>query len=116
MEDFELQLRKIPLAKPSREVKERIFASEPGGLRIFSFLGRRIPLGWAAVLAIVTGLAGMSVSQWLRPVAEKTVIVQNYQNYLIKAPSDLNPFDFTEASTEFMPGSLTVKVREPEEI
>jgi len=115
MEDFELQLKKIPLAKPSREVKERIFASEPGRPRVFWFLSRRIPLGWAAVLAIVTGLAGMSVSQWLRPAAvEKTVIVQNYQ--LIKAPSDQNPFDFTEASTEFMPGKLTVKVREPEEI
>lgn len=113
MEDFETKLKKLPLAKPSREVRDRIFASEPGGLRIFSLLGRRIPLGWAAVLAIVTGLAGMSVSQLLRPAVEKTVVLQTY---VIKAPSEQNPLDFTEASTEFMPGELTVKVKPAEEI
>jgi hypothetical protein len=115
MEDFELQLKKIPLAKPSGGVKERIFASEPGGLRIVGMFRRRIPLGWAALFAVLTGVAGMSVSQWLRPAATtaKTVVVQNY---IIKAPTEQNPFDFTKASTEFMSGELSVRVKPPEEI
>jgi hypothetical protein len=115
MEDFELQLKRIPLAKPSGNLKERIFASEPSGSRIVAIFHRRVPLGWAAVFALLTGLAGMSLSQWLRPEAlpGKAVVVQNY---IIKAPSEQNPFDFTEAGTEFMSGELSVKVNPPEEI
>ncbi|MHC4665578.1 MAG: hypothetical protein ACYS9T_06425 [Planctomycetota bacterium] len=115
MEDFELRLKRISLAKPPGDMKDKIFASEPGGPKILAVFRHRIPLGWAAAFAILTGLAGMSLSQLLRPAAlpGKAVVMQTY---IIKAPSEQNPFDFTEASTEFMPGELTVKVREPEEI
>lgn len=115
MEDFELRLKRIPLVRPPSDMKRKIFGTGPSGPRILAVFRHRIPLGWAAAFAILTGLAGMSLSQWLKPAAVpgKAVVVQNY---IIKAPSEQNPFDFTEASTEFMPGKLTVKVREPEEI
>ncbi|MHC4154657.1 MAG: hypothetical protein ACYST6_07015 [Planctomycetota bacterium] len=67
MDDFELRLKRIPLAKPPGDMKDRIFASEPGGPGVFAVFRRRVPLGWAAMFAVLTGLAGMSLSQWLRP-------------------------------------------------
>ncbi|MHC4620613.1 MAG: hypothetical protein ACYTEQ_22935 [Planctomycetota bacterium] len=113
MEDLELRLRTIPLAKPPRDMKKRIFGTEPSGPRIFAIFRRRIPLGWAAALALFAGLTGTYVSPWLRPAPPpaKAVIVQ-----IIKAPSERNPFDFTEAATEFMQGELDVTVKPPEEI
>ena len=115
MDDFELRLKRIPLAKPPGDMKERIFASEPGGPRVLAIFRSRVPLGWAAMFAVLTGLAGMSLSQWLRPAAVpgKPVVVQNY---IIRAPSERNPFDFTEAAVEFLPGELDVTVKPPEEI
>jgi len=115
MEDFELQLKKVPLAKPPGNLKERIFASEPGRPRIIAVFRRRVPLGWAALFAVLTGLAGMSASQWVRSAAppEKTVIVQSY---IIKAPSEQNPFDFSEPAADFLPGELSVKVEPAKEI
>jgi len=113
MDDFELRLKKLPLAKPSSDMKRRIFGGEPSGPGIISIFRRRIPLGWAALIALFAGLMGMYISPWLRPapLPAKAVIVQ-----IIKAPSERNPFDFTEATAEFMPGELTVKVKAPEEI
>jgi hypothetical protein len=116
MDDFELRLKRIPLAKPPGDMKDRIFASEPGGPGVLAVFRRRIPLGWAALFAVLTGLAGMSLSQWLRPPAslpEQPVVVQNY---IIRAPSERNPFDFTEAAVEFLPGKLDVTVKPAEEI
>ncbi|MHC4060999.1 MAG: hypothetical protein ACYSUC_07425 [Planctomycetota bacterium] len=115
MEDFELRLKRIPLVKPPGDMKEKIFASEPGRPRILGVFRHRIPLGWAAMFAILTGLAGMSLSQWLRPAAVpgKAVVMQTY---ILEAPSERNPFDFTETGTDFMSGELSVKVKPPEEI
>lgn len=114
MDDFELRLKRIPLAQPPGDMKARIFGSEPSGRRIMAYFGRRIPLSWAAVLALLTGLAGIWLSQWLRgpmPLPSKVVSVQ-----IIKAPSERNLFDFTEPAADFLPGELTVKVKPPEEI
>jgi hypothetical protein len=114
MDDFELRLKRIPLAKPPGDMKDRIFASEPGGPRVLAIFRRRVPLGWAAMFAVLTGLAGMSLSQWLRPPAslpEQPVIVQ-----IIKAPSERNPFNFAEPAADWLGGELTGRVLAPEEI
>ena len=110
MDDFELRLKRVRVSRPSGELKKRIFGERSGIISIFR---RRIPLGWAALIALFAGLMGMYISPWLRPapLPAKAVIVQ-----IIKAPSERNPFDFTEATAEFMPGELTVKVKAPEEI
>ena len=54
MDDFELRLKRIRLAKPPGDMKERIFASEPEGPRILAIFRRRVPLGWAALFAVLT--------------------------------------------------------------
>jgi hypothetical protein len=113
MEDLELRLRTIPLAKPPSDMKRKIFGAEPSGPRILAIFRRRISLGWAAALALFAGLTGTYISPWLRPapLPAKAVIVQ-----IIKAPSDRNVFDFTEPAADFVPGELTVSVEPPEEI
>jgi len=113
MDDFELQLKRIPLAKPPGNLRERIFASEAGGPRILAILRRRVPLGWAAVFALLTGLGGMYLSHWLRPaqLPSTAVIVQ-----IIKSPSERNPFNFTEPAADWLPGEFTGRVLAPEEI
>lgn len=114
MDDFELRLKSVPLAKPSAETKTRIFGPGPGRPMLIEIFQHRIPVGWAAVLALFTGLAGLYLSQWLRPPAtlpSKAVMVQ-----IIRAPSDRNIFDFTEPAADFLPGELTVRMQNPEEI
>jgi hypothetical protein len=114
MDDFELRLKSVPLARPSEEMKRRIFGTGPGRPRITEVFRRRIPLGWAALIALFTGLAGMYLSQWLSgpaPLPSEMVIVQ-----IIEAPSEQNPFDFTEPAADFMPGELTGRIETPKEI
>jgi len=111
MDEFERRLKTIPLARPSRDAKSKIFGSAPG---IFAIFRRRIPLGWAALFAVFSGLAGMYLPWWFRgpaPLPTRAVIVQ-----IIKAPSERNVFDFTEPAADFIPGDLTVKVESPKEI
>jgi hypothetical protein len=94
-------------------MKRRIFGAEPSGPRMVAIFRRRIPLGWAALIALFAGLAGMYISPWLKPapLPAKAVIVQ-----IIKAPTERNMFDFSEPAAEFMPGKLSVRVEPPEEI
>jgi len=114
MDDFELRLKSVPLARPSDQMKRRIFGTGPGRPRITVVFRRRIPLGWAALIALFAGLAGMYIQKWVSgptPLPSKEIIVQ-----IIKAPSERNPFDFTEPAADFMPGELTGRIETPEEI
>ena len=114
MDAFENELKRVSLARPSGELRGRIFADGPQRSWFANVFSVRIPLGWAAAFALITGLAGMNVAQWggggpapsHRPEAV----------YIIQAPSEGNPFDFTESVADFMPGKLTVKVDVPKEI
>jgi hypothetical protein len=93
-------------------MKRRIFASGPSGPRVVEIFRHRIPVGWAAVLALFAGLAGLYLSQWVRPPAApaQAITVQ-----IIKAPSDRNPFDLTEA-VDWKPSEWTGRVLAPGEI
>lgn len=114
MDEFEHRLKSIALAKPSEGVKRRVFGDRPSGSWFVWAFRQRIPLGWAAVFALITGLAGMFMSQlWSGPAAVPSKVL-NVQ--IIKAPSERNLFDFTEPAAEFLPGDLTVKIETPEEI
>ena len=115
MDDFEARLKSVPLAKPSADIKRRIFGTEPSRSRLIGIFRRRIPLGWAAAFALATGIAGMSGSQmWGGRAAAPLQPVVHVQ--IIKALTDRNIFDFTEPAADFMPGDLTVRIETPKEI
>ena len=115
MDDFEARLKSVPLAKPSADIKRRIFGTEPGRSRLIGIFRRRIPLGWAAAFALLTGIAGMSGSRmWGGGAAAPLQPVVYVQ--IIKSPSDRNLFDFTIPAEDFMQGELTVNVQAPKEI
>jgi hypothetical protein len=95
-------------------MKRRIFGTGPGRPRITVVFRRRIPLGWAALIALFAGLAGMYIQKWVSgptPLPSEMVIVQ-----IIEAPSDRNLFDFTEPAADWMPGKLSVEAQGPKEI
>jgi len=114
MDTFESRLKRLSLAKPSDELRNRIFATSHGRPGLNHIAGIHIPLSWAAVIALITGLVGMNLAQLLRPPLPATQ--EPGTVYIIQAPSEQNPFDFTETSAQFMPGELTVKVEPPQEI
>ncbi len=120
MDNFEKKLKSVALAGPDRELRDRIFSQEPERIRFTDFLTRRIPVGWAAVLAICAGLFGMYTSDYLKGKS-MTPHVTNVRNIIITAPSEDNFLDFTsdDGMGEFMQGELgelTVSVKDPEEI
>ena len=117
MEDFEKQLKSVTLAGPGRDLRGRIFSQEPERVRITDFLSRRIPVGWAAVLAISAGLFGMYMSDYLE-MKSMEPRVMNVTNFIITDTSKENFLDFTsdDGIDEFMQGELTVSVDKPEEI
>lgn len=124
MDDFEAQLKRLPLARPSEGMRRRIFGAGPDPLVFWQrqkrgwFVGvfrRRIPVGWAALFALFAGIAGMFGSQYWKtapaPPLQRAVHVQ-----IIKAASDRNIFDFTEPAADFMSGDLTGRIEPPKEI
>jgi len=115
MERFERELKRLPVATPSPELKSRIFAAAPRANWLAAAFGRRIPLGWAAVFAVATGAAGMFLSQSIWAGRTSAAVPVVHVN-IIKAASDRNLFDFTAPAADFIPGELTVKVQPAEEI
>lgn len=115
MDDFEAQLKSLPLARPSEGMRRRIFGDKPGESWFAGIFSRRIPVGWAAAFALAAGIVGMSGSRmWGGGAAAPLQPVVHVQ--IIKSPSDRNLFDFTEPAEDFMPGELTVNVQAPKEI
>lgn len=115
MDDFEIRLKSVPLARPSPDMKTRIFGTGSSRPRLIDVFRRRIPLGWAALFALFAGLAGMFASQiWSRKAVAPPQPVVYVQ--IIRSPSDRNMFDFTVPAEDFMQGELTVNVQAPKEI
>ncbi len=117
MDNFEKQLKSVALAGPDRDLRDRIFSQEPERVRFTDFFTRRIPVGWAAVLAISAGLFGMYTSDYLRMKSMPPRVV-NMKTFIITNSSQENPFDFTsdDEMLEFMDGKLTFTAYEPEGI
>jgi len=115
MDNFERKLKSLPLARPSRGLKNRIFGRTPGIGRFSGLFRQRITLGWAALFAVMTGLMGMYLARLgaVSPQAPRKAAVQIQ---IIRAASDKNVFDFTEPAVNFMPGRLTGTVETAEEI
>jgi hypothetical protein len=115
MEELEAKLRQLPLAKPSGQLKQRIFAHQRSGIDFVSIFRIKVSLGWAAMLALCACLSGMYISNYLNARSEEPRVV-NVQ--IIEAPSERNFLDFTsdDGPGEFMPGDLTVTVEQEQEI
>lgn len=116
MDDFELRLKTLRLATPPDDMKRRIFGDRPSESWFVAIVRRRIPLGWAAVIALVAGIAGMFGPQPWKTRAVPPLQPVVHVTQIIKSPSDRNLFDFTEPAADWMPGELSVKVQGPKEI
>lgn len=113
MDDFESKLKRLPVCKPSVGLRERIFGQRPARVRPRGTFTRRIPVGWAALLALSTGLAGFSIARvWegegRSPLASETGTVQ--VKVIYEAPASRHVFDFTEASPAFLTGDVDLRV------
>ena len=117
MDNFELQLKKLALARPSKDMKDRIFGREQRSGGIVDLFRFRIPLGWAAVFVISAGLIGMYTSDYLQTESMEPRVV-NVHNLIMTNTSEENPFDFTsnDGMDDFMPGDLKLTIEKPEEI
>jgi hypothetical protein len=117
MDNFEKQLKSVALAGPGSDLRDRIFSQQTDRIRFTDFLSRRIPVGWAAVLAISAGLFGMYMSDYIQ-MKSMTPRVVNVKNFIITNTSEKNPFDFTsdDGIGEFMRGNTKLTFKDPEEI
>jgi len=115
MEDFELQLKRLRLARPSKDMKERIFGRDQRSGGVVSLFRFRIPLGWAAVLVVLAGLSGGYFNQ-LFSVATQGPSKQVYVVQLVGASSERgNALDFTtfEPADSWMDGEVVVTIDDP---
>lgn len=113
MDDFESKLKRLSVCKPSDGLRERIFGQRLARPQPKGIISRRIPVGWAATLALFTGLAGFSIarvgggeSRPALPSETGTVRVK----VIYEAPASRHVFDFTEVSPAFLTGDVDLRV------
>ena len=116
MEDLERKLQSLSPAGPSAELRSRIFGTAVHGGTLGVFLRKRIPLGWAAVLAVGMGIIGMTASQLLWRGEQRQPRATTVQVNIVEPPSGRNAFDFSEPAAQFLPGKLSVSVEPVKEI
>jgi len=128
MDSFERKLRSLPLAKPSDSLRDRIFGGSAGqestAKRVGPWhpasgvvFGRQIALGWAAVVALVTALAGFVLGNLSGGVSPQGRAMQsNIEVRIVEAASDWHNFDLTTSPTNFLTGDVHVEVETQQEI
>lgn len=112
MDDLEVRLKTLTVPEPSDRLERRIFGGKPPRRLWRKLRDVRVPLPWAAVLAVATGLAGFSTAQF-RPKADRSVSPTGtavVQVKVVEASAAHHVFDFTETSQDFLPGNLSVRV------
>jgi len=115
MEDFELQLKQFRLARPSKDMKERIFGRKQRASGVVNLFRFRIPLGWAAVLVVLAGLSGGYFNQLFSGAIQEPQ-KQVYVVRLVAAPSESgNALDFTtfEPADGWLDGEVVETIVEP---
>ena len=113
MDDFERRLKTLSVCRPSDGLRERIFGQRSTQPQPRGIISRRIPVGWAATLALFTGLVGFSIarvgggeSRPTLPPETGTVQVK----VIYEAPASRHVFDFTEVSPVFLDGDIDLRV------
>jgi hypothetical protein len=113
MRDVEKRLRSLAVPEPSENLRKRIFGEKPalgGWKRAFAL---RISLVWAASAALVAGLVGYSIPHGATGMAQRAPSLEPamIRVQIVETPATHHLFDFTETSKDFLPGSLTVRVK-----
>jgi len=118
MDNFENQLKQISLRKPSAQLRQRIFNEEIRSSEFTGFLARRIPLGWAALFALLVGLAGYALAYLTRPQANlsASLTASTVDVQIVETGTDRNFFDFSHPSGDMLPGELIATVELNEEV
>jgi len=118
MDDFEKQLKQVPLMKPSVGLNQRIFDEQARPSWFAGLFARRISLGWAAVFALFVGFAGYALAHLSdyrinQPTAplDAAVDVQ-----IVETGTDRNFFDFSHPSGDMLPGELITTIEVNEEV
>lgn len=102
MDDFESKLKALTPAKPSAELRRRIFVPERKRRSWAEIVNIRIPLNMAATLALVAGLGGYFSAQAGRADSNPDgMATPSYKVIYQQAPTPGNPFDFTTTPSEF---------------
>jgi hypothetical protein len=119
MDNFEKQLVRLPLARPSSGLKRRIFenmdetAAKPSWLR--DIFRNGVSIGWAASIAVVAGLAGALLMQSVAAPDKPMMMVPSEQTVTVQLENDKNVFDFTRHSVESVYDDVDVAVMVDEE-
>ncbi len=119
MQDFEDRLKTLLMRKPSHELRGRIFGEKTRQSALRSIICRRIPVAWAAAVSIAIGLMGFFIAfMWVTAIQPESPIRAASVNVQIiyQAPETPHIFDFTEASMDFLPGDVKVRVKSNGEV
>lgn len=119
MKDFEDRLKRLPICKPSDELRERIFGKETPRSALRSILCGRIPVAWAAGASVAMGVVGFLIAfLWIPATQRETPIREASMNVQIiyQAPKTPHVFDFTETAVDFLPGDVNVQVKSHGEV
>ena len=118
MDDMEKLLKQISLMKPSAGLRQRIFDEQARPSWFAGIFARRIPLGWAAMLALFVGLAGyalasLSNARMNQPTAPVSAGVDVQ---IVETGTGRNFFDFSHPNGDMLPGELITVVDMNEEV
>jgi len=119
MQDFEDRLKTLPMRKPSHELRGRIFGEKTRQSALRSIIYGRIPVAWAAAVSIVMGFVGFFIAfMWVTAIQPESPIRAASVNVQIiyQAPRASHVFDFTEATMDFLPGEVQVRVKSNGEV
>lgn len=115
MDDLERKLKTLSLGEPSAGLRDRIFSDEPAAAPVRAIrprlYARRIPLAWAAAVALFCSVAGYGAGAMRRPAAPAAAIpASTVRVEVIKTTNPRNMFDFTAPANDFLPGKVNVRV------
>ena len=112
MEDFEIQLKSVQLARPSGKLRSRIFREPAAQNRLRNILSRSITIGQAACLALAAGLLGYSASLLTAGAGERIDNQITVQHVIYEEGDAGHIWNFTDTETDFMLTEPTVSIED----
>ena len=113
MNDLERRLKSLPTNKPSHMLRQRIF----GQGEVYQKPARSpysIHLGWATSFCLIAAIGGFLFGRLINdptPTNNSKFVPSLQVQVIYEAPGPGNAFDFTDTTTDFLPGEITI-VRE----